>query len=102
MLSFVPTITRKMSAMISESCINGFVHHISMTNLFYKHSYSKLNQINCGFKFARASVVFWSIWLTRNDTIFDKKNITLFFIDYFDGELLDTVLVHFPKEDYDN
>jgi hypothetical protein len=36
--------------------------------------------------------------LTRNDVIFDKKNILLLFIGYFQDDSLDGVLVHTLKE----
>jgi hypothetical protein len=45
-----------------------------------------------------ASAIFWSIWLTRNDVIFDKKNILLLFTGYFQGDSLDAILVHTSKE----
>ena len=44
----------------------------------------------------RASAIFWSIWLTRNDVIFDK-NTSLSFIGYFQDNLLDAVLVNASK-----
>ena len=43
---------------------------------------------------SRGECIFWSTWLTRNDAVFDRKNVTLLFIGYFQGDLLDTSLVH--------
>lgn len=45
------------------------------------------------------NAIFWSIQLIKNDIIFDKKDITLLFIDYFDVELLHKDLVHSSKGD---
>jgi hypothetical protein len=43
-----------------------------------------------------ASAIFWSTWLTRNDVVFDKKYLLLF-TGYFQGDILDAVLVHTSK-----
>jgi hypothetical protein len=43
------------------------------------------------------STILWSIWIYRNDVIFNKKNIILLFADYFQGNLLDSFLEHSAK-----
>ena len=43
--------------------------------------------------FVRAATLMWVIWCTRNDLIFEKKNIYLIYACYFEGSVLAVILV---------
>ena len=46
-----------------------------------------------------ASAILWSIWLFRNEGIFDKKTTILLFAGCFQGNLLDPSLERPAKEE---
>jgi hypothetical protein len=70
-----------------------------VTNLFRLWNV-QIDQHLCSLICMGANAILWSIWLFRNEGIFDKKTTILLFAGCFQGNLLDPFLERLTKEEW--